>query len=401
MTDDRRPLDKVLEVAQQSELMSDGSYMCVCPAHEDANPSLHITEDQSGKLLINCFKGCRLPSICHGWGLTVSELFPDHGRSKLSTTATAKKPKRPLGRKVAEYDYRDADGAVVYQAVRYETDDGKKSFVQRRPNGQGGWIGNMRGVTRVLYKLPELIAADRSLTVYIVEGEKKVDALTAWGLIATCNVGGASTVNGVGKWLSSYNTYFRGRDVVILPDNDPVDPKTGVRPGFDHTRKIIASLAGVANSVRIVELPGLPVKGDIIDWIADGGTRDRFLEIINTPPEIDLTDFSLDESSTLTSNALAQSGSLLDQEEQTDAALTKRFTALYSRELNFVPEWGHFIHWTGRRWRADVVQQEMAFAKRFSEHIWEQCHEYEPDKDDEDQTNPIEILAKRESSTKI
>lgn len=277
-----KPIDKFLNALPPSgerRSESDGSWMVVCPAHEDNNPSLHVTEDQSGKLLLNCFKGCKAPAICYSVGLTISELFPDHGQSRSSGSSSRKKSKtreRLNGKKkVAEFDYRDADGVAIYQTVRFEDEaTGEKTFVQRRPNGKGGWIPNLRGIDVVLYRLPELIAGDKSQPVFILEGEKKVEALRNWGLIATCNTGGA------GKWKKEYAKFFRNRDVYILPDDDPTDPKTGVNPGLDHARKIISTLTDIAKSVRILTLPDLPPKGDVIDWIANGGNLPKLMELI-------------------------------------------------------------------------------------------------------------------------
>lgn len=53
---------------------------------------------------------------------------------------------RTRARIVASYDYRHADGALLYQVLRYEP----KGFKQRRPNGSGGWIWNITGVRLVL-----------------------------------------------------------------------------------------------------------------------------------------------------------------------------------------------------------------------------------------------------------
>ena len=34
-----------------------------CPAHEDDNPSLSISEGEDGELLLNCFAGCEFEDI--------------------------------------------------------------------------------------------------------------------------------------------------------------------------------------------------------------------------------------------------------------------------------------------------------------------------------------------------
>ncbi|HCF85849.1 MAG TPA: hypothetical protein DEV72_11675, partial [Ktedonobacter sp.] len=168
------------------------------------------------------------------------------------------------GRIVNEYNYYDERGRVAYQSVRYEP----KDFKQRQPDGKGGWSWTMKGVTLVPYRLPELLKAAPDATIYIVEGEKDADRLAHAGLVATCNVGGA------GKWDESYNRYFKGRRVVLLPDND--------KAGREHAQKVTQALHDIAKDVRTVELPGLPDKGDVSDWFEGKGTQEE-LETLCAP----------------------------------------------------------------------------------------------------------------------
>ena len=51
------------------------------------------------------------------------------------------------------HDYVDEHGVLSFQVVRYRP----KAFRQRRPAGNGGWVWNLDGVQRVLYRLPELL----------------------------------------------------------------------------------------------------------------------------------------------------------------------------------------------------------------------------------------------------
>ena len=135
----------------------------------------------------------------------------------------------------------------------------------------------MAGVTRVLYRLPEVLAAVAAgAPIYIVEGEKDADQLTLYGLTATTNVGGA------GKWKRVYSAALAGAHVVILPDNDA--------PGATHGDTVAASLHGVAASLKVVTLPGLLPKGDVSDWLAAGHTIDELHALVAataayTPPE--------------------------------------------------------------------------------------------------------------------
>ena len=91
--------------------------------------------------------------------------------------------------------------------------------MQRRHDGTGGYIYNLKYVDPVPYNLPMIMQASDE-PVFVVEGEKCADALMAAGLIATTNSGGA------GKWSDAFSEYLQGRDVIILPDNDA--------PGMKH-----------------------------------------------------------------------------------------------------------------------------------------------------------------------
>jgi len=124
----------------------------------------------------------------------------------------------------------------------------------------------MEGVDRVLYRLPELIKSDDDATVFVVEGEKDVDRLRELGCVATCNAGGA------GKWRDGFGEHLRDRHLAVLPDNDDA--------GHKHAEHIAESLSGVATSIKVIELPDLPTKGDVLDWLDAGGTVAQLIEII-------------------------------------------------------------------------------------------------------------------------
>lgn len=158
------------------------------------------------------------------------------------------------------YDYQNEKRITQHQTIRYEP----KGFSQRHPDGKGGWIWNLEGVELVLYRLPELIAADPRETVWIVEGEKDVESLRQWNLIATCNPMGAN------KWKPAYNAYLKGRSVVVVPDQD----KSG--EGQKSGRLIHQNLKGVASEVYILNLPNAK---DVTEWIEKGGTKQEFIEL--------------------------------------------------------------------------------------------------------------------------
>jgi putative DNA primase/helicase len=221
-------------------------WRCRCPAHDDHDPSLAITE-RDGKLLVVCRAGCEQEAVIAS--LRQRDLWP--------------KPVNERSQIVATYAYRDEHGALRYQVVRLFP----KKFYQRRPNGSASsFINNMNGITPLPYRLPELLV-DPYATIFIPEGEKDCDNLGELGLVATCNHGGA------GKWRSEISRWLAGRHVVLLPDND--------EPGRAHAYDVAHKLAGIAASVRVLELPGLPPKGDVSNWIAAGGTQSDLEAVVD------------------------------------------------------------------------------------------------------------------------
>jgi hypothetical protein len=165
---------------------------------------------------------------------------------------------------VATYDYVDETGELISQVVRYFP----KEFRQRRPDGKGGWIWKLGDVRRVPYRLPQILDVIHAQPIFIVEGEKDADALTAGGIAATWNAGGA------GNWKAEHSAALRGADVVIIPDADEA--------GEDHLNQVAASLDGVASRIRVLRLPGVK---DAYDWIAAGGTAEKLWQLVETAEE--------------------------------------------------------------------------------------------------------------------
>ena len=245
-----RPLERILERLEGVKQVGNG-YSARCPAHDDKRNSLSIDTGDDGRVLLFCHAGCSSQDICKAVGLDLRDLFPVKAGSS---------QKRIL----STYDYRDENGKLLFQKVRFEP----KDFRCRVPDGNGGWNWKMNGTRRVLYRLPEVIA---SPFVFIAEGEKDCDLLAQHDQVGTCNYDGA------GKWDNDYNRYFVDKVVYILPDND--------EPGRSHAAHLYQQIQPVAQDCRIVHLPGLPDKGDVSDFFANGGTYDQFLDAVSDAPK--------------------------------------------------------------------------------------------------------------------
>lgn len=242
---------------------SGDSYTGRCPAHDDQRSSLSFRDGERG-LAIKCHAGCEIKDIAAALNRSVPELLSNGQRDRGRTT--------PKPREVAAYRYESKDGTLLYEAVRFEP----KDFRQRRPDGKGGHTWNLNGTSRVLYRLPALQGQG---TVIVVEGEKDTDNAWGIGLAATCNSGGA------GKWRKEYSEQLRDagcKIAVIIPDNDP--------QGRKHAGDVAASLLAAGIRVKVVNLPGLPAKGDLSDWLAAGHTREDLMALADVAPEITSAD---------------------------------------------------------------------------------------------------------------
>lgn len=334
-----------------------------CPAHEDKVASLSIHTEEDGKVLLHCHAGCEPEAVLRAVGLKLSDLFPEEKGTSRGDTGRSKRRSRSAPSDssiVAEYDYLDESGSLLYQSVRLDP----KDFRFRRrvvTSTSAGWVWNMEGVRKVIYRLPEVMAAvGDGRPVFIVEGEKDVHTLERLGLVATCNPGGA------GKWLKSYAPSFRLADVVILPDNDP--------PGRDHAEMVAKTLKGHAKRIRVVRLSDLPPKGDVTDWVEAGGTVEDLLRVVDAAPDW--------EPAPEVNVTLG-----IDGEPLNDLGNARRLVKKHSDSVRFCYDAGKWYSWDGIRWSRDETGDIIRKAKEIVDVMFVQSlaakKKAESDADDE------------------
>jgi len=264
-----------------------------CPAHDDRRASLSISEGDNGTALLTCHAGCEASAVVSAVGLKLADLFPE------SPDRTASRPPKPKavgctyptarmaldslearhGTRSGLWSYRDAGKNLVGFVVRWDRAGGKD--IRPVSGHADGWRVGALPEPRPLYRLPELATANR---VIVVEGEKCADAAQKLGFSATTSAGGSGAATKT-DWRP-----LADKDVWILPDNDTPGRK------YAHTVAGILTKLTPPAVVKIVELPGLPDKGDIVDWIGSRGDTakpdDLRQEIqkfaSNLPPEKDV-----------------------------------------------------------------------------------------------------------------
>lgn len=298
-------MQSVLSKLENVKPSGQNKWMAKCPCHKDDKASLSVTVSPKGSPVFKCFAGCDWKDIYKALGLTAK---PQDIPRTIDKT----------------YDYRDESGNVLFQNVRYKPKNFR--FRQSR-NGRDGWINNLKGVRLVLYRLPELIKSNNDDFIFIVEGEKDADRLASFGLITTtCPMGAC-------KWRTQYNEYFKGRKVVILPDND--------EPGQRHARQVASSLYGIAAEIKIVNLSGLPDKGDISDWLNSDAANsvEKLLEIIKTT-----------ETYIPSVNSIQTSQKPLSSFPFTDTGAAEMFVHLFKDQLRYDNDSGRWLWYNGKCW---------------------------------------------------
>ncbi|GEM_PF-6012917 len=222
------------------------SWTSRCPAHQDNKPSLSIRAGKDEIVLLHCHAGCSTESIAESLGLEMSDLFPGTLASTRSLEYTA--------------DYTDEEGTLIHQVLKYRLSNGEKTFRQRQPDGNGGWIWNLKDVRRVPYRLSLVLdAISRGETVFITEGEGDVRTIESFGHVATCCSGGSKS------WKQEFRDYFDGAYVILCGDNDS--------PGFDYLQSVARSLTSAA-SIKRIDLPLL--VNDVSEWKEKGGNKEAF-----------------------------------------------------------------------------------------------------------------------------
>lgn len=188
---------------------SGAGYIARCPAHDDREPSLSL-RDAEGKILA-LFRRMRTGQR-------------DRCAEELGLWPEPKPTREPKRRLVASYQYTDAAGALLYEVLRYAP----KTFKQRYPNGGGGWIWK-KHPHQVLYHLREVL---ENPIIFVVEGERDPETLRDYGFVATTNSGGAEA-----PWLPQFTDALRGREAILVPDNDAPGRRRVLRIARTHRRR--------------------------------------------------------------------------------------------------------------------------------------------------------------------
>ena len=175
----------------------------------------------------------------------------------------------------------------TFHVIRFDlpTPAGEKQKKEFRPVHQARhglideWRAGYPEGPRPLYHLGQVKAAHAGL-VTIHGGEKCADAAAAIGLVATTNAGGEQAIEHT-DWMP----LVRFMTVAIVVDNDEAGERFG--------KTLSAKLCKLCKDIRIIRLPGLPPKGDIVQWIEAGGTGEQFIALVEATAPVKAADVAL------------------------------------------------------------------------------------------------------------
>lgn len=220
--------------------------LCGKPEH------LYIKQDGE-KLLLHCHK-------CNAKG---TELFKEFRRLGAKPQPQEEKPKVDYS-KIAPIEdyyhiYRNPDGSEAYRKHRKKWQDGHKAFGFEYIDSDGCKRYAKPDGCNNLYNLDKMADADENTPLYIVEGEKCADAMTAQGFLATTTNTGAQKNLKLSDTDKQYLEKFTTK--IVIGDND--------EKGADY------AAAFKEYACKILTLPDIwekcPKKGDIADYFAAGG----------------------------------------------------------------------------------------------------------------------------------
>lgn len=241
-----------------------GEWWGECPFHSDTSPSLRVNISKQCWRCDPCgFGGSVIDFVMRLRGCSVADALRALAE-EVSMAPVDRKPER-----VATYRYTDEQGQLLGIKERWEPGKNgrSKGYVWRMPDGR---VGKPQGVAMLYRAVGVAVAKRLGQRIYVVEGEKCVEAVVSLGLVATSNEDGA------GKWTRSHAELLKGARVTLVADNDEA--------GAKHMDAVAASLAGVAAEVRRLVLPDLKAKGDVADWIAAGGTKEQLESLAEAAP---------------------------------------------------------------------------------------------------------------------
>jgi DNA primase len=248
---------------------------CACPIHGgDNKTAFSIHSDGQGW---HCHTSCDCGGDIFGFMEKYEKISNAQSRTRImemfalsDSVPLVKKKSAPKSKTVVAtktFVYRKENGDEAFRVNRVDYDDGRKECFQECDGKK-----SLPESVRTLYNLDKIKQFSDSV-IYLCEGEKTADALTAVGVISTTNPLGSKS------WSEKYAKLLEGRGVVVMPDADI--------HGEEWRNTVLETLRGVAGAVQVVKIPDVFVKEhpeftghDFADYLKIYGDEKAFEDLM-------------------------------------------------------------------------------------------------------------------------
>lgn len=190
-------------------------------------------------------------------------IYPTKESKERDLKEKQKKEKNQVWQKIRDFVYTDEDGREIFKKTKYKVIDKETGEILSKPAPYNDLINHRKDISLLsneqkytLYNRPGIREArENNQTLYFVEGEKDVETLRDFGLIATTLKASQEKIN------KHHKEQVKGiKEVFILPDND--------KPGYKCAYNLFNCLKDTVSKIKVLEWPdGIPEKYDITDYI--------------------------------------------------------------------------------------------------------------------------------------
>ena len=358
-TGSARPIDVALARLTGVRKAGDGrGYAARCPAHDDRQASLSVTEGRNGEVLLNCFAGCRAEEVVAALGLTMADLFPRDERSDRSPSGFTVTVGELARDKCLPAEFLKTIGVeqgVGGVKITYRLADGRPAPRQRwrralsAKDGSSWLKGDGPPVPYGLWMLDKMRAHSDTLT--LVEGES--DSWTLWHYrMPALGIPGADMAKTLD--LSHVSPFLR-----LLVSREPD------KGGETFVAGITARLGqlGYQGQVSVVRLAAHKDPNELHKALLASGAPmpDAFLDawrtLVSDAEPVDLCRFQTEAKRSTATLALPEAENL------TDLGNARRLVRHHARDLRYCHPWDKWMIWDGRRWAPDATGDIVRRAK--------------------------------------
>ena len=320
-------------------------FIACCPAHDDSTPSLTIRDGDDGRILVYCHGGCSNADVINV--LKTMDLWPSPTREENHprSVSSSREEKAPatfpnleslqsfLGKtgSVRLYHYPLVN-SIPWGMARIDRSSGKKTFRAWHKVRDGKIVLAKPPVEKLPLYNSDHLPDDRAVPVWIVEGEKCVEALA--GLCVHV----VTSANGAGSAKHSDWSVLAGRPLIIWPDNDQAGRKY-----LDEVKACIVERVAKLDIVSVESL-GLEEGEDCADWIAAGHTDLSGIKMLEASGPEDL--YLVEEKG-------GKDTPVSNDPHYTDLGNCYRLVREHGENIRYVAIWKKWLVWTGTYWQID------------------------------------------------